>query len=101
MINKTKLIVERMCSFLNKYIYVYTKDTIAESIRQKFVLNEKRKKNAINILKTSIYMFQEVKKIIIQAIVQHDGAQAGQDVQQQNGQDVVRRLVAMGVRGAK
>jgi hypothetical protein len=57
MINKTKLIVERMCSFLNKYIYVYTKDTIAESIRQKFVLNEKRKKNAINILKTSIYMF--------------------------------------------
>ena len=33
--------------------------------------------------------------------MQHDGAQAEQDVQQQNGHDVVRLLAAMGVRGAK
>jgi hypothetical protein len=32
------------CVHLNKYIYVYTKDTIAESIRQKFVSNARKKK---------------------------------------------------------
>jgi hypothetical protein len=33
--------------------------------------------------------------------VQHDGAQAEHDVQQQNGNDPERRLAATGVRGAK
>ncbi len=33
--------------------------------------------------------------------MQHAGAQAEHDAQQQNGHDVVRRLAAIGVRGAK
>lgn len=37
----------------------------------------------------------------IQAIVQHDGAHVEHGAQQQNGQDVARRLVVFGVRGAK
>jgi len=33
--------------------------------------------------------------------VQQEGVQAEHDIQQQNGHDAVRRLVGVGVRGAK
>lgn len=37
----------------------------------------------------------------VQAMVQHVGAQVEENVQQQNGHDLERRFVGMGLRGAK